>query len=148
MSVRGLMAAAVLASTGSSALGQTPPSVTQSPSTSVSAKTQASARPRAYGSSRTDSFDPREVFGPITFPEAVNRYRSADGSPGPDYWQNRADYNISARLDPTSKVLTASEAITYTNNSPSILTSLWVQLDQNTYRLDARAAALVGRAQA
>ena len=52
-------------------------------------------------------------------PEAVNRYRSGDGSPGPDYWQNRADYDIAARLDPVSKVLTGTETITYTNNSPS-----------------------------
>ena len=75
----------------------------------------------------------------MAFPEPVNRFRSADGSPGPDYWQNRADYDIAARLDPASKTLTATETITYTNNSPSALTSLWVQLDQNVYRPDARS---------
>jgi len=86
------------------------------------------------------AFDPLEAFAPVALPEAVNRYRSADGSPGPDYWQNRADYRIVARLAPDSKLLTASETITYTNNSPSPLTSLWIQLDQNIYRPDARSA--------
>ena len=36
----------------------------------------------------------------MTLPGSVNRYRSGDGAPGPDYWQNRPDYDIKARLDP------------------------------------------------
>jgi hypothetical protein len=88
----------------------------------------------------TTGYDPRETFAPVNFPEAVNLYRGPDGAPGPDFWQNRADYDIAARLDPASKSLTATETITYTNNSPSTLTSLWVQLDQNIYRPDARSA--------
>ena len=35
-------------------------------------------------------------------------------------------------------VLRGSEAISYTNNSPSALDELWVQLDQNIYRTDSR----------
>jgi len=88
----------------------------------------------------TAGYDPRETFAPVNFPDSVNRYRGPDGAPGPDFWQNRADYDIAARLDPASKSLTATETITYTNNSPSTLTSLWVQLDQNIYRPDARSA--------
>ena len=38
-----------------------------------------------------------------------------------------------------AKVLTASETITYTNNSPDALDGLWVQLDQNIYRKDSRS---------
>jgi len=38
-------------------------------------------------------------------------------------------------------VLTATEVITYTNHSPDALTSLWIQLDQDTYRHDARSVA-------
>src|SRR2546425_9201482 len=30
---------------------------------------------------------------------AANRVRSASGAPGPDYWQQRADYVIRATLD-------------------------------------------------
>src|ERR1700761_4107373 len=76
------------------------------------------------------AYDPLKTFAPLTLPEPVNRYRSASGAPGPDYWQNAADYEIHADLDPATKVLTAEEVITYTNNSPDTLESLWVQLDQ------------------
>lgn len=83
-------------------------------------------------------YDPVQTFAPLMLP-LPNRYRSASGTPGPDYWQNRADYEIHAQLDPATKQLSASESITYTNHSPDVLTSLWLQLDQNTYRPDARS---------
>ena len=71
----------------------------------------------------------------------MNRYRSSNGAPGPDYWQNRADYELHAKLDTARKELSATEVITYTNHSPDSLTSLWVQLDQNRYRADSRSVA-------
>jgi len=86
-------------------------------------------------------YDPRETFAPMVFPEGVNRYRSSNGAPGPAYWQNRADYEIHATLDPARKELSATEVITYTNHSPDTLPSLWLQLDQNTYRADDRSVA-------
>ena len=91
------------------------------------------------------TFNPFETFAPLTLPDPVNRYRSASGVPGPDYWQNRADYKIHAALDTAANVLTADEVITYTNNSPDALDSLWLQLDQNIYRKDSRARAASGR---
>jgi len=33
-----------------------------------------------------------------------NQYRTATGSPGPDYWQQRADYTIAATLDTTARI--------------------------------------------
>jgi hypothetical protein len=60
-----------------------------------------------------------------------NGYRSASGAPGPDYWQQKADYVITAELDEANNRITGSEVITYTNNSPDVLTYLWLQLDQN-----------------
>ena len=91
------------------------------------------------------AYDPRAAFAPLTLPEPANRYRSANGAPGPDYWQNRADYQITARLDPKTKTLSGDVTITYTNNSPDALDVLWLQLDQNIYRRDARAGAAGGR---
>jgi hypothetical protein len=84
--------------------------------------------------------DPRVIFAPLQLPNPPGATRSAGGIPGPGYWQNRADYTIAARIDPAIKMLTATETITYTNNSPDALDILWVQLDQNIYRRDARAA--------
>jgi Peptidase family M1 domain len=89
----------------------------------------------------TGRYDPLRTFAPLTLPEPVNRYRSSNGAPGPDYWQNRADYEIHATLDTTHKELSATEVITYTNHSPDALASLWLQLDQNAYRADDRSVA-------
>ena len=86
-------------------------------------------------------YDPLQTFAPLALPNPVNRYRSSNGAPGPDYWQNRADYELHATLDTAGKVLSATEVITYSNHSPDLLPSLWLQLDQNTYRPDARSVA-------
>lgn len=62
-----------------------------------------------------------------------NSYRTGSGSPGQNYWQQRADYVINAELDDNTQVLTGSETITYYNNSPEGLNYLWLQLDQNLF---------------
>jgi hypothetical protein len=73
--------------------------------------------------------------------QAVNVYRSSNGLPGPQYWQNRADYQIHATLKPdaTAPTLRGEEVITYTNNSPDELADLWLQLDQNLYQAGSRS---------
>ena len=90
------------------------------------------------------AFDPRATFAPLTLPDPANAYRSGNGAPGPSYWQNQADYELHADLDVAAKVLHGTETITYTNNSPDALTSLWIHLEQNTYRKDSRTAAMGG----
>lgn len=62
-----------------------------------------------------------------------NEYRTASGAPGPKYWQQRADYNIKAELDEANLKLKGSETVTYYNNSPDILTYIWLQLDENEH---------------
>ena len=66
-----------------------------------------------------------------------NVYRTASGAPGPNYYQQKADYVISLILDDTNQTITGEERITYTNNSPEPLSYLWVQLDQNMRALDS-----------
>ncbi|MES2827363.1 MAG: M1 family metallopeptidase [Bacteroidota bacterium] len=63
-----------------------------------------------------------------------NSYRTASGAPGSAYWQQRADYLINAELDEKKLMLTGSETITYSNNSPDPLSYLWVQLDENQHK--------------
>ncbi len=60
-----------------------------------------------------------------------NSYRSSSGAPGPAYWQQRADYDITVTLDDQNQTITGTETITYFNHSPEPLTYLWLQLDQN-----------------
>src|SRR5438128_7341926 len=64
---------------------------------------------------------------------APNRVRGASGAPGPDYWQQRADYVIRATLDTAGSVLCGNERIRYTNRSPDTLTYVWVQIEQNIF---------------
>ncbi len=62
-----------------------------------------------------------------------NEYRSASGAPGPKYWQQRCDYDIKCELDEKNLTLNGSETVTYFNNSPELLTYLWLQLDENQH---------------
>ena len=62
-----------------------------------------------------------------------NSNRLASGAPGPNYWQQRADYHIKVILDDKNQRLIGSETINYQNNSPHTLNYLWVQLDQNRF---------------
>ncbi len=62
-----------------------------------------------------------------------NEYRTASGAPGTKYWQQRVDYDIKCELDEDNQKLTGSETITYFNNSPDVLTYLWLQLDENQH---------------
>lgn len=59
--------------------------------------------------------------------------RNADGSPGPDYWQQWADYRIRARLAPDTKRLEGRARITYHNRSPDTLRALHLHLHQNLH---------------
>src|SRR3954466_1014335 len=62
-----------------------------------------------------------------------NEYRTASGAPGPKYWQQRCDYDIKCELDEPNLKLNGSETISYFNNSPDVLTYLWLQMDENEH---------------
>ena len=99
----------------------------------------------ARAPAQASRFDPLHTFAPLTLPDPVNRYRSSNGAPGPDYWQNRADYLLRAHLLAEQHVLTVTEVITYTNNSPDRLDALWLQLDQDLYRKESRSHVAMPR---
>ncbi len=60
--------------------------------------------------------------------------RSADGSPGPNYWQNRASYTMTARIDPSKRRLKGTATVVYTNNSPDALKIIRFKLAHDRYR--------------
>ncbi len=68
-----------------------------------------------------------------------NTYRSASGAPGPDYYQQQADYKMDITLDDKNARIYGEETITYHNNAPEALEFLWVQLDQNVRARDSKA---------
>ncbi|MEO8747751.1 MAG: M1 family peptidase, partial [Rhodanobacter sp.] len=44
------------------------------------------------------AFNPQQAFAPFAYPQSASTCRSANGSPGAGYWQNRGDYKITATL--------------------------------------------------
>lgn len=73
-----------------------------------------------------------------------NVFRTASGAPGPQYYQQQADYVMDIVLDDKNTRLSGYETITYTNNSPDELEYLWVQLDQNVRSKDSKTPLIEG----
>jgi hypothetical protein len=103
----------------------------------ISVEAQENASPQ------TSKYDAHEAFRPMFYTTNGNEYRSASGQPGPKYWQNRADYNITANLDEQNHTVSGTVTITYKNNSPDQLPFLWLQLDQNLFSKASRGNALI-----
>ncbi len=83
------------------------------------------------------------IFSPLHLP-APNTIRTGAGRPGHEYWQQRVDYKIQAKLDPGTRLVIGRATITYTNESPDDLDYLWMNLEQNVFRSDS-IGARVGR---
>ncbi len=78
------------------------------------------------------------VAASTAFRRAVARgTRSPTGEPGPLYWQQSASYDLRARLWPDRRRLEGRARITYRNDSPDTLRSLWVHLIQNVHAAGA-----------
>lgn len=50
------------------------------------------------------------------------------------YWQQRANYDIIARLDESRQVVVATGTLRYTNNSPDVLTEMFLHQYLNAFR--------------
>ncbi len=99
-----------------------------------------------FSASAQSIYNHAEAFAPNFYPQTGNEYRSADGQPGPKYWQNSASYKIGVTLDTSKHSVSGDVEITYTNNSPNELKFLWLQLDQNIYKATSRGSATTTQA--
>jgi hypothetical protein len=104
---------------------------------------QQQSTPPVAAPSPDSKYNYRDAFGPFFYSKNGGEYRAADGQPGPKYWQNRADYILSATLNDQTNEITGSETLTYTNNSPQKLGFLWMYVEQNLFRQDSRGTAIV-----
>jgi Peptidase family M1 domain len=86
-------------------------------------------------------YDPHKLFAPLFYPVGGTISRAATGEPNVGYWQNKADYQITASLNDVTHEISGSVILTYKNNSPHALPFLWLQLDQNLYNKDSRGQA-------
>jgi hypothetical protein len=63
--------------------------------------------------------------------------RDSTGRPGRKYWQLWVSYQIRAKLEPATSLLTGRETVSIRNDSDSALRSVVLRLDQNFFRPDA-----------
>ncbi len=83
-------------------------------------------------------YEPSKIFAPDFYNHKGDNIRSASGKPSSDYWQNEADYTVKVSFDVKTRLLKGNVTIDYTNNSPDELDALWLQMDQNTEKPEAR----------
>lgn len=112
---------------------------------SIANFTNAQRRPieAADPNAPATKYDYHDLFAPFFYTKNGNDQRAATGEPGPGYWQNRADYTIDAKLNEQNDEITGTELVTYTNNSPLKMNFIWMQLDQNLFKLTSRGTAIV-----
>lgn len=76
-----------------------------------------------------------ELFVPKEIKQAYKKgTRSVDGKPGVNYWQNTVDYKIKASVDPSTRLISGSESVTYVNNSPDNLNALVIRLYNDVFK--------------
>ena len=93
--------------------------------------------------SSVSNYNYHDAFAPGFYTKNGTDTRSASGQPGPKYWQNRADYQLTANLNEATNEISGSEILTYTNNSPDKLSFLWMNLDQNLFKKNSRGNAII-----
>ncbi len=86
-------------------------------------------------------YNPHALFSPVFYPSGTTITRAASGEPNTAYWQNKADYQITASLNDNTSEINGSVIITYKNNSPHTLLFLWLQLDQNLFNKESTGQA-------
>ena len=87
---------------------------------------QEIVKPNPKAEKNPDKF--KQMYDLLATP---NMYRTASGAPGPEYYQQKADYKIDLELDDKNTKIYGQETVTYTNNAKESLDYLWMQLDQN-----------------
>tara|TARA_B100001250_G_scaffold59724_1_gene46545 strand:- start:12508 stop:15747 length:3240 start_codon:yes stop_codon:yes gene_type:complete len=80
-------------------------------------------------------------YNPLARP---NTYQNNDNPnywknkmPHAAYWQQDVYYNIKARIDEETDIITATQELTYTNNSPDALDVVYFHLYQNAFQPDS-----------
>lgn len=86
----------------------------------------------------------QHLFDEFTYRQG-NAYRTASGKPGPEYWQNSADYVLNVTLDDKNHTVSGSVTIQYTNNSPETLDFIWLYLEQNRFTETSRGTLTTPR---
>ncbi|NDP26585.1 MAG: M1 family metallopeptidase [Flavobacterium sp.] len=92
---------------------------------------------------QVSKYDYQAAFAPFFYTKDGTNTRSASGQPGFEYWQNRADYQLTAKLNEENNEISGTGIISYTNNSPDKMSFLWLNLEQNLFKSDSRGNAII-----
>ncbi|UFH35116.1 M1 family metallopeptidase [Flavobacterium acetivorans] len=103
----------------------------------------AQQAPAVSGNGPVSNYNYHDAFAPFFYSKNGTTTRSASGQPGAEYWQNRADYQLTASLNEEKNEISGNAIISYTNNSPDKMSFLWMHLDQNLFKADSRGNAVV-----
>ena len=103
----------------------------------------AQQTPTSTVTSSVNNYDYHDAFAPHFYTKNGTPTRAASGQPGVEYWQNRADYQINVKLNAVTNEIIGTDEITYTNNSPDELSFIWLNLEQNLFKIDSRGNAVV-----
>ncbi len=76
-----------------------------------------------------------EIFVPLEIQKAIKKgTRTMTGFPGPNYFQNKADYKIKTSFDPKTGMLKGEETILYFNNSHDTLRTILFNIYQDLFK--------------
>lgn len=74
----------------------------------------------------------QELYMPRNIKKAyANGTRDMSGKPGKNYWQNKGVYDVNVKVDAKTKIVSGSEVIQYSNNSPDELKVLAIRFVNN-----------------
>lgn len=85
-----------------------------------------------YLEGTSQSYNP--LTPPNTYPAKDNPQYWKNRPPFPGYWQQDVHYIIEAKIDETTDIITATEQLKYTNNSPDTLAFVFFHLYQEAFQ--------------
>jgi hypothetical protein len=106
---------------------------------------QAQEQPTTGGTNdkATSKYNYHDAFAPNFYTKNGTDTHSASGQPGAKYWQNKADYQLTATLNEKKNEIIGTEILTYTNNSPDKISFLWMNVDQNLFKNNSLGKAVI-----
>ena len=75
----------------------------------------------------------------------ANGTRDVSGKPGKNYWQNKGIYDVKVKVDAETKIVSGSEVIQYSNNSPDDLKSIAIRFVNNLHKPQSPRSGYVGK---
>ncbi|WP_027381925.1 M1 family metallopeptidase [Epilithonimonas caeni] len=88
----------------------------------------------------------QELYMPRNIRKAYeNGTRDMSGKPGKNYWQNKGVYNVNVKVDAKTKIVSGSETIRYSNNSPDELKVLAIRFVNNVNKPQSARAGYASK---